>query len=113
MWDFFKNHPLQASTDVYRQNKQIELKKFKLYQNFPNPFNSSTVIYYTIQHSGSVTLKIYDIIGREISTLVNEFQPSNSYQVNFDANKLTSGVYLYALTVENRFREVRKMLFIR
>jgi len=76
--------------------------KFKLEQNFPNPFNASTRVRYTIRDDGTrqnthVTLRIYDVLGREIVTLVDEEQQPGTYEVEFNANDRTSGVYLYRL----------------
>jgi len=72
---------------------------YELSQNFPNPFNPSTTIKYQIPKTGNVTLKIYDILGSEIATLVNEVKSEGRYEVNFDASKLASGVYIYRLQV--------------
>ena len=85
---------------------------FSLLQNYPNPFNSSTKILYSIPRSGFVTLTVYDILGREIQTLVSEFQKANTYSVNFDASKLSSGLYFYKLQLGN-FVETKKMLLLR
>ena len=81
---------------------------YSLSQNFPNPFNPSTTINFTIPNSEFVTLKIYNILGSEVATLVNESLASGSYRFNFDAQYLSSGVYLYELNAGN-FREIKKM----
>ena len=73
---------------------QNTVHAYALYQNFPNPFNPSTVINYQIAQRGPVALKVYDVLGREVRTLVNEEQPAGSYTVTFDASNLSSGVYL-------------------
>ena len=85
---------------------------FRLHQNYPNPFNPSTIILYSIPKSDFVTLKIYDMLGREIQTLVSEFQKVDTYSINFDASKLSSGIYFYQLQVGD-FVETKKMLFLR
>ncbi|MCH9007152.1 T9SS type A sorting domain-containing protein, partial [candidate division KSB1 bacterium] len=72
-------------------------KHFALSQNYPNPFNPATHITYTLPRSNFVTLTIYNLIGKEVQTLVQEFQPSGSYSVNFNAAHLSSGVYFYRL----------------
>jgi hypothetical protein len=72
-------------------------KIFVLHQNYPNPFNPSTTIGYDLPKSGRVVLKVYDILGREVRTLVNEEQPAGRYSVRFDAADLPSGVYFYRL----------------
>jgi hypothetical protein len=72
-------------------------QKFQLQQNYPNPFNPSTVINYTIAKAGKVTLKVYNLLGQEVATLVNGFQTANTYNVDFNASTLSSGVYFYEL----------------
>jgi hypothetical protein len=85
---------------------------YKLEQNYPNPFNPSTTIKYLIPKAGIVSVKIYDMLGREIKTLVNKFQLSGSYQIQFDAADLASGVYFYQLKT-NGFVSTKKMLLLR
>lgn len=87
-------------------------QQFELSQNYPNPFNPATTISYTIPQSSFVTLKVYDIIGNEVATLVNENKEAGRYNVNFDASNLSSGIYLYSITAGN-FTEVRKMTLIK
>ena len=72
-------------------------QEFQLQQNYPNPFNPSTDISYTITKAGNVTLKVYNILGQDVATLVNGYQAANSYDVNFNASSLSSGIYLYEL----------------
>jgi hypothetical protein len=93
---------------------------YSLSQNYPNPFNPVTTIKYGIPKEGIVTLKVYDILGREISTLVNEIKQPGKYTSNFDASNLASGIYLYKISVTDafdyrsiRFSGVKKMLFIK
>lgn len=86
--------------------------EYSLAQNYPNPFNSSTTISFALPKKELVTLKIYDLLGREVATLVNDFKEAGDYQVNFMANGLASAVYFYRIQAES-FVEVRKMLFIR
>ena len=86
--------------------------KFSLQQNYPNPFNPSTSIKYTIDSRQFVNLKVYDLLGREVATLVNEDKPSGNYEVNFIANGLSSGVYFYKL-VSGNFVETKKMILMR
>ena len=73
-----------------------------LYQNFPNPFNPTTTISYDIRQSGMVRLHIYDLLGRQVATLVNGFMPAASHQVQFDASQLASGTYIYRLESANQ-----------
>jgi len=86
--------------------------KFTLDQNFPNPFNPTTTIKFSIQTAQYVTLKVYDILGNEIETLVNEKQNPGSYSVEFDASNNPSGIYYYKLEAGD-FREVRKMILVK
>jgi hypothetical protein len=81
---------------------------YLLDQNYPNPFNPSTTINFTIPNSDFVTLKVYNILGSEVVTLVNENLSAGAYKYNFDAANLASGVYLYELKAGN-FREIKKM----
>ncbi len=85
---------------------------FSLDQNYPNPFNPSTRISYSVQKAGLVTLKIYDVLGREVATLVNGFQQANSYSVSFNASGLASGIYFYKLQAGN-FVQTRKMMLLK
>jgi hypothetical protein len=76
-------------------------QNFQLEQNYPNPFNPSTDINYTIAKAGNVTLKVYNMLGQHVATLVNGFQAANTYKVNFNASGLSSGMYLYELRTGN------------
>ncbi len=82
---------------------------YLLSQNYPNPFNPSTTISFSIPTSEFVTLKVYDVLGREVATLVNEHVRAGSYSYNFDARNLTSGVYLYKLQA-GKYSETKKMV---
>jgi len=88
------------------------LKDYALNQNYPNPFNPSTVINYQLPIDGFVTLIIYDILGREVKTLVNEYKPQGKYTVSFDGSKLASGIYFYQLRTGN-FVSTKKMLMVK
>jgi len=81
-------------------------------QNYPNPFNPATVIKFGVPQSGDVNLVIYDILGREVRTLINEHKHPGTYEVNFDASHLSSGVYFYSIQTDN-FRETKRMLLIK
>jgi len=83
---------------------------YLLEQNYPNPFNASTMISYSIPKPGLVTLKIYDLTGRELRTLISEHQETGTYSVEFDARKLPEGIYLYKLQAGNQVSEFKKML---
>ncbi len=100
-------------TAVENNSNQIPLT-YDLMQNYPNPFNPSTVIKYQIAKEGHVTLKIYDMLGREVEKLVDEEKPAGSYEAQFSAgNKnLASGVYLYSLRV-NDFTSTKKLILLK
>jgi murein DD-endopeptidase MepM/ murein hydrolase activator NlpD len=91
---------------------------FILHQNFPNPFNPSTVVRYEIPQAGYIQLKIYDLLGSEVATLVDEERPEGIYNELFDATNLPSGVYVYSIVVQsvegkNVFRESKKMMLVK
>jgi hypothetical protein len=88
---------LDGSITVGVETTQELPKKFQLNQNYPNPFNPTTQISYTVAKAGNVTLKVYNMLGQEVATLVNGFQAANTYNVNFNASNLASGVYIYEL----------------
>ena len=81
-------------------------------QNYPNPFNPTTVISYQVPLASHVVIKVYDMLGREVTTLVNERKPAGSYQVPFDAHLMPSGVYFYSLQ-SGSFKETKKMELIK
>jgi hypothetical protein len=85
---------------------------FGLMQNYPNPFNPSTQIGFQVADYGLVTLKVYDVLGREVATLVNEGLKAGSHQTTFDATGLASGVYLYRLQAGG-VAETKKLLLFR
>jgi len=99
------------------ETKEINIQGFSLSQNHPNPFNPTTKIKYSIPNVGnenfrSVQLKVYDLLGKEVATLVNKEQSAGSYEVEFDANELTSGIYFYRLQSDS-FIETKKMILLR
>jgi hypothetical protein len=85
---------------------------YSLSQNYPNPFNPVTKINFAIPKSGLVTIKVYDITGKEVSTLVNEVKNAGSYSVDFTANNISSGVYFYKISAGD-FSSVKKMMLIK
>lgn len=86
--------------------------QFSLMQNYPNPFNPTTEISYQLSESSFVTLKVYDILGREVATLVNGHQSPGMHNVTFDASRLPTGVYFYRLDAGTHVA-TRKMLMLK
>ena len=93
-------------------NAGVVVTEYALEQNYPNPFNPSTTIRYQIPNDGLVTLKVYDILGSEVATLVNEQKTTGRYEVNFDASRFASGVYIYKLT-SGSYVSSKKMLLVK
>ena len=85
---------------------------YSLSQNYPNPFNPTTKINFALPKQGLVTLKIYDILGREVRTLVNEIKTAGNYTVDFNASEFASGVYFYRLQSEG-FTDIKKMMLVK
>ena len=96
----------------YDTNSEVISNDFSLSQNYPNPFNPATRISYELPVSGLVTLKVFDILGRELSTLVNEEKAAGKYQVDFSSSSLSSGIYFYTLT-SREYSKTRKMVLLR
>jgi hypothetical protein len=90
-------------------NKSLD---YTLNQNYPNPFNPNTTINFTLPQSGNVKLIVYNLLGQQIKTLINEFKESGSHSINFDASQLTSGIYIYKLEASN-FTQTRKMTLVK
>ena len=101
-----------AGTVWVKDENNIYPTEFRLEQNYPNPFNPSTKIRYSIPQSSKVVIKLFDILGNEIETLINEEKPAGTYAVEFDAITLPSGVYFYQLRAGN-FVETKKMLLLK
>ncbi len=93
------------------------VSEYQLSQNYPNPFNPSTVIRYSVVNSGNVSLKIYDVLGREIKNLVNQQQSNGTYEITWNGddhfgNKVSTGIYFYRIETEN-FVETKKMILLK
>ncbi|MGE5353163.1 MAG: YCF48-related protein [Acidobacteriota bacterium] len=99
-----------GATDVEKNNTKVS--GYALDQNYPNPFNPSTTINYSIAKAGLVNLTVYNILGNEVATLVNEEQASGSHSVKFDASSLSNGVYLYKITSGN-FSSTKKLVLMK
>ena len=109
------------SLSVYYNDLKIKEKQdeeddqkisYSLSQNYPNPFNPNTTIKYSLPKQSSVTLKVFDVLGGEVATLVNKEQPQGNYEVEFDGMDLTSGIYFYQL-IANDFVETKKMVLLK
>jgi len=114
-WDMIV---VEYDSPVFVEQEESGLpESFILYQNYPNPFNPSTTIKFSIpfvesRHASSVQLIVYDVLGREVTTLINEEMQTGTYEVEFDATNLPSGIYFYRLNV-NRYVDVKKMILLR
>jgi hypothetical protein len=124
----FIDEPLESGLYTYRL-KQIDYSgdfkysdevdvnfifatDFRLSQNYPNPFNPATTIEYQLPKASFVTIKVYDALGKEVVTLINEEKPAGVHEVEFEPKDLTSGLYLYKISVGS-FEQTRKMLFLK
>src|SRR3990170_658790 len=113
-----KRRPLSQMITSVESISDLRPTEFTLDQNYPNPFNPTTTIRYAIPHLGEderggfVTLKVYDVLGNEVSTLVDEYKPAGSYEVNFNASGLASGVYYYQLKVGS-LAETKKLILMK
>jgi hypothetical protein len=85
---------------------------FELFQNYPNPFNPATTIKFTLPNAGEISLKVYDRLGKEVADLANGFRSSGTYEINFDASQMSSGIYFYKLT-SNGLVNTKKMTLIK
>ena len=124
----FTDYPLHLSSEVRYRLKQIDTdgsfeysreltvtmpvpQAFQLDQNYPNPFNPATTISYSIPTPGFVTLRIYDLTGHEVRTLINETQAAGTHKVDFDAGQLSSGIYFYELNAGGS-KDLKPMLYL-
>ena len=89
------------------------VEEFRLFQNYPNPFNPETTIKYQLPDASEVHLVVFDLLGREVSRLVNEVQNAGIHTRTFDARGLSSGIYWYRLTINGRAVQSRKMILLK
>jgi plastocyanin len=101
---------VEAATDV--NDKNFSIDQYRLNQNFPNPFNPATIISYYLPKTSQVLLKVYDTIGNEVATLVHKEQSAGSYEINFSATHLSSGIYIYKLQAGS-FLDSKEMILIK
>jgi hypothetical protein len=128
-YSFTDNPQLNGVNQLYYRLKQVDFDgtfsysdlvnvtydvpaEFVLSQNFPNPFNPSTRINYFVPKESFVSIKVYDFLGREVTTLVNETKSTGSYEIVFDASNLPSGTYFYTLIAEN-YSSTMKMILLK
>ena len=104
-------HPL---TTTVREERAGTVSSYSLNQNYPNPFNPSTVIEYSLPEAGAVTLKIYNLLGQEVTTLVDEYKQKGNYRLTFDSNRLalSSGMYIYKYTC-GKYSQAKKMILLK
>ena len=103
---------LDVPVSVYENKKKDFPSKFLLYQNFPNPFNPTTKINYSIPRRNNVVIKVYDLLGKELTTLVNEEKTPGDYEVTWSASNLPNGVYFYRMQAGS-FVETKKMFLVK
>ena len=101
-----------TNNPVFVEHLSSPPKEYELAQNFPNPFNPATTIRFTIPEAGNVKLKVYNLLGQEVKTLVNEYREAGAYTINFDASNLNSGMYIYKIEAGS-FTQTRKMTLIK
>ena len=116
-WDIYAsrvdtNGNLGNTTPVEDEVETVKPEKFDLLQNYPNPFNPNTEINYQLPERSFVAIKVFDVLGTEIAVLVNEEKPAGSYEVEYNASNLPSGVYFYQLSAGS-FIETKKMILLR
>jgi hypothetical protein len=117
--NLYQNNFNELVTGI-NDNQDLSNLTFELQQNYPNPFNPTTTIKFTVAavvdanfaSSTNVVLNIYDILGRKIKTLINEYKPAGTYEVQFDASSLSSGVYFYQLSAGD-FVQTKKLMLIK
>jgi hypothetical protein len=94
------------------EHKELVIKKYRLFQNYPNPFNPETKISYKIPEASFVSLKVYDVLGNKVASLVNEDKPVGEYEIEFDGREYTSGIYFYQL-ITGDYTETKKMVLLK
>jgi glucuronoarabinoxylan endo-1,4-beta-xylanase len=97
---------------VEKEEGTAKPSSYSLEQNYPNPFNPSTSLSYQLPENSFVSLKVFDLLGREVATLVNQEQASGKYRVEFNAGNIPSGIYIYMLNAGN-YKETKKMMLLK
>lgn len=109
---YFDNIYFSTTISDVKEIPNVFPSDYSLEQNYPNPFNPSTKISFSIPEAGNVTLKVYNLLGQEVATVLNQFMSSGRFEVNFEASDLPSGIYTYVLSAGN-FSSVKKMMLIK
>jgi len=109
---FYESNFTSIPVSVEDTNPDLTVDKYELYQNYPNPFNPTTTIKFSLPQYSIVSLKVYDILGREVATLVNQEKPSGIYKVEFDASSLAGGIYFYQLKTKE-FVQTKKAILLK
>ena len=109
IWDYLKLHTRIITTNIERDDQHSIPAHFKLYQNYPNPFNPLTNIKYFQAKSNYIALRIYNLAGQEVATLVNEYQPAGDYEITWHPKGLPSGLYFYKMQAGEHF-EIKKLI---
>lgn len=108
---YYKRDPTGNPTEIVNTNLEIPMT-FSLKQNYPNPFNPSTIISFQLPVNSQVSLKVFDVMGREVQTIVNDRLQAGTYESTFDGSGLNSGVYIYKLMTDG-FTESKTMLLVK
>lgn len=106
-WTLINNNISDVDNEI-----DLRLSNFRLFQNYPNPFNPATTIKYSVATQSIVTLKVFDVLGNEVATLINEEKPAGIYEVNFNASEISSGIYFYKLQAGSLV-ETKKMILMK
>ena len=102
----------KLNSETEDANNELVPTEFSLYQNYPNPFNPVTNIRFSLPQEGFTTLKVYNMLGQEVASLMNEDLVAGTYEVQFDGTKLASGTYIYRLTAGN-YMETKKFILMK
>lgn len=105
---------VEANTTGIKERTNISLpEEFLLMQNYPNSFNPITIINYELSESGKISLKVFDLLGREVAVLADEIKPAGRYSVEFNGSNLSSGIYFYKLSTESGFTDTKKLILFK
>lgn len=109
---FVNDTSVITTSQVVSVNEDVKPTEFALFQNYPNPFNPTTTIKYQLPEASFVSLKVYDMLGNEIETLVNSYQQAGNYELKFNASGFTSGVYFYKI-ITDKFNDIKQMMLVK